>query len=183
MRILAEDTLCIIIDDQQKLIPTIFQHKELISNTKKLISGLLSLNIPVLITEHYKKGLGETVSDLKEILSTSEQAKFFEKITFSAYDTAEIKEYINALNKKNVIICGTEAHICVLQTAIDIQNNGYQVILVADCVGSRTEENKKIALKRAELEGAMITTYESILFELLRKAGTPEFKTILNIIK
>ena len=70
-----------------------------------------------------------------------------------------------------------------MQTAIDIQNNGYQVILVADCVGSRTEENKKIALKRAELEGAMITTYESILFELLRKAGTPEFKTILNIIK
>ena len=100
MRILTEDTLCIIIDDQQKLIPTIFQHKELISNTKKLISGLLSLNIPVLITEHYKKGLGETVSELKEILSTSEQAKFFEKITFSAYDTAEIKEYINALNKK-----------------------------------------------------------------------------------
>ena len=183
MRILPEESVCIIIDDQQKMLPTIYHHQELIANTKKLVLGLLSLQIPMMITEHYKKGLGETVPELKEVIETYENAKFFEKITFSAYRTEEIKQYIKSLNKKNIILCGVESHICVLQTAIDLQNDGHQVVLVADCIGSRTEENKKIALKRAEFEGVILITYESILFELLQKAGTPEFKTILNIIK
>lgn len=81
------------------------------------------------------------------------------------------------------MICGAEAHICVLQTAIDLQNAGYQVVLLEDCIGSRTQMNKDGAVKRAMQEGILISTYEAILFELVRVAGTPVFKQILNIIK
>lgn len=183
MRITSENTICMIIDDQQKLIPTILEHEKLLENTKKLCAGLIALDIPCIVTEHYKKGLGETVPMLKEVLNMSEKTKVYDKITFSAYENEEIKKIITSTNKKNIIICGAEAHICVLQTTIDLQNNGYQVILVEDCIGSRTQINKEGAVKRAMQEGAIITTYEAILFELVRVAGTPVFKQILNIIK
>ena len=183
MRITAENTMCIIIDDQEKLIPTILEKEKLLENTKKLCAGLMALNIPCIVTEHYKKGLGETVPMLKEALQMPEKTKAYDKITFSAYENEEIKKIITESNKKNIIICGTEAHICVLQTTIDLQNNGYQVILVEDCIGSRTQINKDGAVKRAMQEGTLITTYEAILFELVRVAGTPQFKQILNIIK
>ena len=183
MRITRENTMCIIIDDQQKLIPTILQHKQLLENTKKLCMGLLALEVPCIVTEHYKKGLGETVTILKEALNIPEKTKVYDKITFSAYENEEIRNTIETSGKKNIIICGTEAHICVLQTTIDLQNNGYQVILIEDCIGSRTQINKECAVKRAIQEGAIISTYEAILFELVRVAGTSVFKEILNIIK
>ena len=183
MRITKENTMCMIIDDQQKLIPTILEYEQLLENTKKLSMGLLALEIPCIVTEHYKKGLGETVSILKEALSIPEKTKAYDKITFSAYENEEIRNAIVSSGKKNIIICGTEAHICVLQTTIDLQNNGYQVILIEDCIGSRTQTNKDGAVKRAMQEGAIISTYEAILFELVRVAGTPVFKVILNIIK
>lgn len=183
MRITRENTMCIVIDDQQKLIPTILEQKQLLENTKKLCMGLLALEVPCIVTEHYKKGLGETVSVLKEALNIPEKTKVYDKITFSAYENEEIRNTIETSGKKNIIICGTEAHICVLQTTIDLQNNGYQVILIEDCIGSRTQINKECAVKRAIQEGAIISTYEAILFELVRVAGTSVFKEILNIIK
>lgn len=183
MRITRENTMCIVIDDQQKLIPTILEQKQLLENTKKLCMGLLALEVPCIVTEHYKKGLGETVTILKEALNIPEKTKVYDKITFSAYENEEIRNTIKTSGKKNIIICGTEAHICVLQTTIDLQNNGYQVILIEDCIGSRTQINKECAVKRAIQEGAIISTYEAILFELVRVAGTSVFKEILNIIK
>ena len=183
MRITRENTMCIIIDDQQKLIPSILDNQQLLENTKKLSAGLLALEIPCIVTEHYRKGLGETVPMLKEALKIPERTKAYDKITFSAYENEEIKNIITSLNKKNIILCGAEAHICVLQTAIDLQNAGYQVILIEDCIGSRTQINKVGAVKRAMQEGILISTYEAILFELVRVAGTPVFKEILNIIK
>ena len=183
MRITRENTMCIIIDYQEKLIPSILDHQKLLENTQKLSAGLLALNIPCMVTEHYKKGLGETMPILKEVLQIPKKTKVFDKITFSAYENEEIKNAITSLGKKNIIICGAEAHICVLQTTIDLQNAGYQVILVEDCIGSRTQINKDGAVKRAIQEGALISTYEAILFELVRVAGTSVFKEILNIIK
>ena len=183
MRIKKENTMCIVIDDQEKLIPSILEKEHLLENTKKLCTGLLALNVPCIATEHYRKGLGETVPMLKEALKIPEKTKAYDNITFSAYENEEIKNFIAHSGKKNIIICGTEAHICVLQTTIDLQNAGYQVILVEDCIGSRTQINKDGAVKRAMQEGAIISTYEAILFELVRVAGTPEFKQILNIIK
>ena len=104
MRITRENTMCIIIDDQQKLIPSILNEQELLENTKKLSAGLLALEIPCIVTEHYKKGLGETVPILQEALHMPEKTKAYDKITFSAYENEEIKKVITSLNKKNILI-------------------------------------------------------------------------------
>lgn len=106
----------------------------------------------------------------------------YDKTTFSAYETEAVYEAMDK-ERKNVLICGIEAHICVLQTAIDLKAAGYQPVIVADCVSSRKELDKELGLKRAEQEGILITSKEAILFELTRKAGGPVFKQISALIK
>lgn len=125
MRIFAEDTLCIVIDVQEKLIPVIHEKEQIIKATQTFLSCLKELNVPILVTEQYSKGLGKTIPELSQILEESNSVQIMEKITFSAYGTEEIKAAIKAFNKKNVLICGIESHVCVLQTLIDLQNDGY----------------------------------------------------------
>jgi nicotinamidase-related amidase len=180
MRILAENTLLLGIDFQEKLMPAIFEAELITNNAVKILQGMKELNIPVFLTEQYPKGLGPTVP---EILQAAPDAKMLQKMTFSAYDTKAIADAIAASGKKNILLIGTEAHVCVLQTAIDLCGAGYTVAVVADCAGSRTPFNKDLGLKRAKTEGAIITTYEAILFELLRSAESPAFKAISKIVK
>lgn len=181
MRILKEDTLALIIDFQEKLVPVINQSDELLHNTEILIKGLRTLGIPMLITQQYTKGIGMTVPELRN--AAGDEFRYEDKITFSCAEEAVIMEKIEKAGKKNIIVCGIEAHICVLQTVIDLIAKGYQVILVEDCVGSRTENNRRIGIQRAITEGAVISTYESILFELTRMAKTDVFKEISRLIK
>jgi nicotinamidase-related amidase len=180
MRIQIEDTMALIIDYQQKLIPVMNDKENLIRNTKILIEGLKVLNIPMIVTQQYTKGLGVTISSILE--STSDYHAM-DKISFSLSDDEAILQEIEKNNKKNIIICGIEAHICVLQTVIDLLEKKYNVVLVVDCISSRKEIDKKYAIKRAIREGAVITTYEAILFELTRKAGNETFKQISKLIK
>lgn len=179
MRILANDALCLIIDVQEKLLPVIDKKEEFIENTSKLIDGLQALAVPIIVSEQYKKGLGETVEQLKERLKNSA----IDKITFSAWENDEIRQQIIESGRKHIILSGIESHVCVLQTAIDLLAKGYQVSLVSDCIGSRMEKDRLGAIARCSHEGGIITTYEALLFELCRQAGTDEFKKLIKIVK
>ena len=176
MRIEKEQTVAIGIDYQEKLVPVIHKKEKLIENSRILLSGLSTLEVPICLTQQYTKGLGETVSEIIEAAGIKEHV---EKISFSAYE--DIKEFVKG--KRFVILCGIEAHICVLQTVIDLIEHGHVPILVVDCISSRKAYDRKIALKRAEKEGAFLTTYEAVLFELLKEAGTEQSKQIQRLIK
>ena len=180
MRILREDTAAILVDVQDKLLPAIDRGDDVLALTTRLVKGLRILDVPIISVRQYPKGLGDFPQELQTALGEYVPS---DKITFSAWDTEEIAQRIQSLGKKNLIVFGTEAHVCVLQTVIDLTGAGYNVALVADCVGSRKPYDRKLALRRAEQEGALLTTSESILFELLRKAGTDIFKQISALIK
>ncbi len=179
MRILKEKTSALIIDFQERLFPVIFENDKIEKNTQILIEGLKALEIPIIVTEQYKKGLGETITPLSNLL---QEATFVDKVTFSCCDESHFMEKIDS-NRNFVIIAGVEAHICLLQTAIDLKGKGFQPVVISDCIGSRTAENKQVAITRLIQEGVLISSTESILFELCRAAGNDTFKTISKLIK
>jgi nicotinamidase-related amidase len=180
MRILKENTLGLVIDIQERLFPFIAENQQLTENVKRLIDGLKILEVPIIVTEQYKKGLGLTIPEISNSIGNFEP---LEKMAFSCCDDEAIINAIVASGKKNILLCGIESHICVLQTTIDLIEKGFTPIVVADCISSRNLYNKKIALKRMIKEGAIVTTYESILFELCRVAGGDQFKGISKLIK
>lgn len=179
MRIDSKNIKALVIDYQERIIPGMYKKEELISNSIKLLQGLHILDVPMILTTQYEKGLGGIAP---EILSAAHRSDSIDKISFSCYGDEKIREELGK-DKRDILICGIEAHICVLQTVIDLQRAGYRPILVDDCISSRKESDKKIAMKRAVSEGAIVTTYESVLFELLQVAGTEEFKKISKLIK
>jgi Amidases related to nicotinamidase len=181
MRILAEDTMALVIDFQERLVPVMDNKEQLIHNTQILLKGLQALNIPMVVTQQYTKGIGMTVPELAEVFGDS--FEYNDKVSFSCAEDEELFAKIVDNGKKNIIVCGIEAHICVLQTVIDLIAKGYNVILVEDCVGSRKDSDRLVGIKRAIAEGAIPTTYESILFELTRVAKSDVFKQISKLIK
>lgn len=181
MRISKEDTMALIVDFQERLIPVMHNKEKLIDNTIRLIKGLKVLDIPMLVTQQYTKGLGMTIDDIKNEIS--EEFIYYDKISFSCVGDSEIFNKIKEVNKKNIILFGIESHICVLQTAIDLIQEGYNVIIIKDCISSRTMDNIEVGINRAIFEGAIISSWESILYELLVKAGSSKFKEISKIIK
>ncbi|MDE6956611.1 MAG: isochorismatase family protein [Lachnospiraceae bacterium] len=176
MRIIREEAAAVVIDYQEKLVPAMHKKEELIRNSQILLKGLKILGVPMCVTQQYTKGLGMTVSEIQEAAGTK---AYMDKISFSTADV--IAEQVQG--KKYVILCGIEAHICVLQTLIDLKAKGYVPVLVEDCISSRKKNDKKMAIKRAIQEGAIVTTYEAVLFELLKEAGTEESKAIQRLIK
>ena len=180
MRILCDKTVALVIDFQERLFPFIHENELLLKNVPVLIKGLKILNIPFLITEQYVQGLGSTVQPIAACL---EGVTRIEKSTFSCCDEPKFMLELASSAMENVIVMGIESHVCVLQTVIDLIRNGYRPIVVEDCISSRKENDKRIAIGRMRKEGAFITTYESILFELLRVSGTAEFKSISKLVK
>jgi len=180
MRILRNATAALVIDFQEKLFPHIHGHEQLIKNVPILLQGLKALGIPVFVTEQYVRGLGPTIQPVAAALKGIER---IEKSTFSCCDESRFMLALAASGFENVIVTGIESHVCVLQTVIDLIHNGYHPVVVEDCISSRSENDKKIAIERMRREGACITTYESILFELLRSSGTDEFRTISKLVK
>lgn len=176
MRIEREHTAAIVVDYQEKLVPVMHEKDKLLHNSSILLEGLKILEVPMVITQQYTKGLGMTVGQITEAAGTIE---YIDKISFTAFDC--VKETISS--KKYVIVCGIEAHICVLQTVIDLKAAGFVPVLVADCISSRKESDKQVAIERARQEGAIVTTYESLLFELLKVAGTETSKKIQKLIR
>jgi nicotinamidase-related amidase len=178
-RIQKDNSLMLMIDIQEKLAPAIFNSEKIVKNQKILIESLYKLSIPILYTEQYPKGLGRTLPELKNLLKENDP---IEKIVFSAY-TEEVNEKLKMLNVKDIIITGMETHVCVYQTVRDLIENDYNVFVVRDAVGSRTEENYENALFMMNDLGAVITNTETLLFDLIEKAGTDDFKFISKLIK
>ncbi len=180
MRILANESIGLIIDMQERLYPHIHQHEALTRTTGILIEGLKALNIKLMVTEQYTKGLGFTIQPLKSLI---QDIPVIEKQAFSCCDDDLFNKDFAAISPKNVIIAGIETHVCVLQTTIDLLQQGYQPVVIEDCVGSRKPNDKAIAIERMKQEGAIISTSESILFELLRYSGTETFKKVSKLVK
>ena len=183
MRINLNECCAIFVDFQERLIPAIYGKEALLQSVVKLATGLSLLEVPILITEQYPKGLGST---LPEILEAAEGAPIIEKTTFGALENIEVMghlEQLKQLGRTKVLLCGIEGHICVLQTALQLLEKGYQPIVVTDCISSRQQADLLVALMRAEREGVQFVTTEMVLFELIDSKEHPKFKAISALIK
>lgn len=178
--ILNRDDCVLLVIDIQERLARVMENKEIVvKNTSILLEASKVLDIPVIITEQYPKGLGETLGEIKDI---REDKKIFEKNSFTAC-IKEVKEELKNLGRKKVIITGMETHVCVLQTSRDLILDGFDVHIVKDAVASRTMENYENGLDLIKEMGGVINNTETIAFDLLKKSGTPEFKIISKLIK
>ena len=180
MTIRQKAVQALIIDVQERLFPVMDEKKKLEKKLVTLVTGLGILNVPMTLTQQYTKGLGETIPSVKEAVNAFNP---MEKLSFSCCGEPEIMERLGKDHRNFVIVAGIEAHICVLQTVLELLEKGYTPVVVEDCISSRNPKDKKIALQRMRQVGAIITTTESILFELLGRAGGETFKAISNLIK
>lgn len=195
-----EDTVAVIIDLQKKILPAMSNSTELEAQAAKLIEGLRVLNIPIIVTQQYTKGLGETNETIKKALcrdiseignipiDESECCNFsnfnyIEKLSFSAAGEPKFMEALKKSGKDTVLIFGIESHVCVQQTALDLLDEGYTVFIVEDCVSSRSVLDMERSFVRMTHAGASITTYEAALFELLGGADREGFRQISKIVK
>ena len=180
MRVVADKSVAVIVDVQQKLFPHMHDHETLRINILKLIRGLQILGIPTLVTEQYSKGLGATIDDIRDGF---EQFAPIEKMSFSCCDDQGFLARLGPLDPSFVILAGIEAHVCMLQTSMDLLHAKYVPVVVADCVSSRRALDSEIALQRMQSQGVLLTTSESILFELCRYSGGDTFKSISKLVK
>jgi nicotinamidase-related amidase len=176
----ADDTILILIDFQERLFPVMHDKEKLLNNTVKLIKGARALEIPLILIEQYPKGLGPTIPPIKELVP---DVKPIEKVCFSCTDEASFNQALEAFKRKQVLIAGIEAHICVYQTAMALARLGYEVQPASDCLSSRDPENKLAALSKMRTAGISLTTTEMALFELLKVAQGDKFKQISGIVK
>jgi nicotinamidase-related amidase len=176
----TENTVLVVIDFQERLFPVMHDKEKLLRNAVKLIKGASVLEIPIILTEQYPKGLGPTIPEIKELIP---DVKPVEKVSFSCCDEETFSKAIETLKRKQVLIAGIEAHICVYQTAMALARAGYEVQVVGDCVASRDPENKLAALFKMSTAGISPTTSEIALFELLKVAKGDKFKQISSIVK
>jgi nicotinamidase-related amidase len=176
-------TVLVVIDIQEKLFPAMPAEplKRSISNACTLIEGCKIFNIPILATEQYPKGLGPTTPEVRRALG---DILPIQKMTFSCCREPDFRRAINALGgKKDVILCGIETHVCVLQTALDLLQDDHHVFVAADAVCSRTKLNWQTGLDLMRHAGVTIGTAEIFLFQLLRESGTERFKQISRLVK
>lgn len=175
------DTLLVIIDAQERMMPAVDGHEELTAQISRLVAGCRHLDVPMLVTEQYSKGLGPTVAPIQQALG--EWYRPLEKMAFSACKEVNFMTQLETAGRQEIILCGVESHICVYQTAMDLRELGYSIHVVADAVGSRTDRNYKLALKKMMRHGIETTTVEMFLFELMERADSPEFKAIQALVK
>lgn len=184
MRVIADQALAILIDVQERLFPHMHENGQLEENLVKLIKILDLLSIPTLLTEQYKRGLGDTLPSILSAFESIPSGKMrAEKMHFSALDDDAIQLQIQQLSPKFLLIFGIESHVCVLQTAIDAKEMGFTPIVLVDAVSSRKKQDKEIALERMKAEGIRLTTIEAISFELCRVSDSETFKGISKLIK
>jgi nicotinamidase-related amidase len=183
-RLLRSESLLLIIDVQEKLMPVIDRNAEIAANIERLIRGCHLLDtIPILVTEQYVKGLGPTIEPLRVALEETAGYQPVEKSCFSAQGCGEFVAAMRILKKKQIIVAGVETHVCVYQTVTDLLAAGHDVTIVADAMSSRSAENRDIAIRRMVAEGAHLSSTEMALFELTVNSGTDEFRSIAKLVK
>lgn len=181
MRVTRDNSVATIIDVQSRLHPHMYDVESVTARLVTLIQGLALLDVPALVTEQYPKGLGPTIDPVREAFGDH-----FDPIVKAAFSCCDENEYtarLAATGRKTVLIAGIEAHVCVLQTTLDLLEGGYDPVVVLDATSSRSPRDQEIAARRIEREGGRISSVESILFEITRVSGTPLFKEISRLIK
>ena len=176
-----EDSVVMIIDVQEKLLNAVFNKASLEKKATTLANTAKILEIPVIVTEQYPKGLGATVETLREVLP--ENTQYFEKTAFSALENNDVLEALKNSGKKQVVIFGIETHICVSQTTNALIQEGFEVSVIRDACGSRSELEYLAGLERMKDNGAHVLTIEIALFEWLKGAKHPKFKEVQMLIK
>lgn len=173
----SKDCAFIVIDVQEKLLPNIYEHEKVLARCTWLNNFSNDLKIPTIICEQYSKGLGLTPPQIRDNIP---DATIIDKIYFSAAKDIMFVDKLASMNKSSVVLCGIEAHVCVLQTALDLVEMDYSVYVVSDAIGSRSEYDKNVALTRMQHNKVNIVTSEMVYFEWLEKAGSQEFKDLSN---
>lgn len=175
-----EDTVFIAIDYQEKLMPVMYEKEELENKVCRLAKGMKALGIPHIVTQQYTKGIGETIPSVAEALGEFEP---IDKTSFSCMNNEEFVRQLKETGRKTCVVCGIEAHICLQQTVLQLLDEGYAVYVPVDCVSSRSRTDRRVSIRRMGAAGAVMTTYEAVLYELLGNAKAPEFKAISKIVK
>ncbi len=175
MLVHKDRSVLLVIDLQQKLAPAIHQIEVVLNSACWVLQIANQLHIPVLATEQYPQGLGITVPEVAALIP---KEAILEKIHFSAWREPTIQQKLHQFKKQQMVLLGTEAHVCVLQTAIDLIEAGFSVFVVEEAVGSRTAANKALALQRLQQAGVQIISQEMLAFEWLERAGTVQFRHI-----
>lgn len=180
MRIDRDDAVLVAIDFQEKLMPAMADREFLEDRVIRLAKGVKALGIPKVVTEQYPRGLGSTISAIAEAMGDFSP---IDKGTFSACGNEDFVKALEETGKKTVLLCGIETHICVLQTAFDLIEKGYKVVLIEDGCSSRSLRDSASALSRIAIAGAVVTTVEAALMEMIGGTQSPDFKAISKIIK
>lgn len=175
----ASQSRLLVVDVQEKLLAVMPERELLIARCDRLLTVAGALDVPVFATEQYPKGLGSTAAPLREKLGEIPEKLRFSCAECLAWPTAAEDDF----GRDQVVVCGMETHVCVLQTVFDLLASGYRVFVVVDAVRSRFAEDREIALRRMESAGATLVTSESVLFEWCEEAGTEEFKEVSRLLK
>jgi nicotinamidase-related amidase len=176
----AQGSLLLVVDVQERLLPAIHDAERILQRIEIMVRAAGMLGVPVMATEQYPRGLGRTAAALSELLP---EAVRVEKIHFCAAAEPELMSRLEAARRRQIVLCGTEAHVCVLQTALGLAAAGYDCAVVADAAGSRDPANRQAALDRLRAEGIAILTSEMVLFEWMARADTAEFRQILPLVR
>ncbi|MCU0895525.1 MAG: hydrolase [Rhodospirillales bacterium] len=180
MLLSAADACFLVVDIQDKLLPAVRHQDAVVANTRVLLQAARALGVPVLASEQYPRGIGSTVAPVAELLP---DGSVVEKLHFSCLADPGFARRFAALGRSQAVVCGLEAHVCVLQTVEQILSAGHEAFVVADAVSSRAEASHALALRRLEADGARIVTTEMVVFEWLGQAGTPVFRELSRLIK
>ncbi|WP_191062455.1 hydrolase [Geminicoccus harenae] len=180
MLLSAHSSALLLVDLQDRLLPTVLEQDELIERCRLMLHAARRLDVPVLVTEQYPKGLGPTVAAVAELLRPDE---VIAKIAFSAMGDPHVVERIGMLGRETLVVAGAESHVCVLQTVLDLIGRGRKVAVVADAVGSRRAFDKETALVRMRRAGAQVVTADMVVFEWLERAGTDDFKALVPLLR
>lgn len=175
----ADESALVVIDMQERLVPAMQAPARTIRNTRTLMAGAQEMQVPILMTEQYPEGLGRTVREL----TPPEGTPVLPKMHFSCMEDAGFAAAFRALGRRQAVITGMEAHICVVQTAASMIEEGIEVFVVSDATASRTLESERACAERLSAIGAGIVTTEMVVFEWLGRAGTPAFKRMLTYVK
>jgi nicotinamidase-related amidase len=180
MLLVAPRSLLLVVDIQTKLLPAMAEPDPVVANTTKLMRAAVRLSVPLLVSEQYPRGLGPTVPELGALAPAGTT---LEKNAFSCAGDDGIVARVRDLDRRQLILCGIESHVCVLQTAIGFRERGYDIAVAWDATSSRRESDRSLAADRLRQSGIALVSTEMVLFEWLGKAGTPEFKEISGLIK
>ena len=179
LRLSPDDTTVVVVDLQERLMPSISGGNQIVAATRLVLQAAATLGVPVLTTTQYAKGLGPIVPAVFELVRSTP----LDKTSFSCFGSPEFAAALAALGRKTVLLCGVEAHICVLQTGLDAIANGFAVHVITDATGSRSDRDAELGWRRLERTGAVLSSAEMAIYELLRVSGTPAFGSLLPHLK